>query len=184
MAAHRFRFALVVGLLPAAPSQAQTAAPAFPRLHLLVEAGPARGAGNHFTDVAVTGGLRVNRAELHLRLGSLVFFGGCDAIVPTKCDRGSGGYVDAAVAVHSGHDGGLVDGWTLAAGPGIIRQGERAFIGAAVGREVSLGRRGILRVELHGRHVFDDYYRATRQESHRQLGLRIGLGLWCAVDRL
>jgi hypothetical protein len=178
------RVALLVGLLPADQSHAQSVGTAFPRFHLLVETGPARGAGNHYTDLAVTAGVRVSRAELRLRLGSLVYFGGCDAIVPTKCDAGSGGYVDAAVAVHAGHHGGLIDGWTFAAGPGLIRTGNLAFIGAAVGRDVGLGRRGILRIELHGRHVFDDYYRATWDEAHRQFGLRIGIGLWSALDRL
>ena len=178
------RFVVCTSLIVLPEARAQPVSAKFPRLHILAEIGPARGAGNRFTDVAITGGLRVNRVDLRLRLGSFVFLGGCDAIVPTKCGVGSDGYFDAALAVHAGRDPGRVGGWTFAVGPGVVRQGHRAFVSAALGRDMQLGHRGLIRVELHGRHVFDDYYRATWQEPHRQFGVRVGIGLWSAVDRL
>jgi hypothetical protein len=46
-----------------------------------------------------------------------------------------------------------------------------------------IGRRGLIRLEFHGRQVFDDYYRATWHEPHRQFGVRVGIGLWSGLDR-
>jgi hypothetical protein len=65
-----------------------------------------------------------------------------------------------------------------------VRTGRRVLVGGAIGRDVGIGRRGLLRLELHGRHLFDQYYEDTWGASHRQVGFRVGIGLWTAVDRL
>ena len=174
--------AVLAGLAQSAHAQAPSSP--FPRLQALGEVGPAWGAGNRFTDFALTGGVRVRRVALRLRMGSFLHLAGCATIFPTKCGAGADGYYDATVAVHIGRDAAGVAAWTMALGPGIVRAGHRPYLSAAIGRDFPLGRRGLFRIELHGRHVVDEFYRSTWHEPHRQVGLRFGLGLWSAVDRL
>lgn len=169
--------------VPVARGLAAQTAP-FPRLHVVWSLGQAFGAGNRFTDLAVTGGVRIGRVEARIRLGGLGFLGGCDTIVPTKCAAGDGGYVDAAAAFRFGGPSGAVAGWTISAGVGVVRTGDRSFVAGAIGRDVALGRRGLLRLEVHGRHLFDRYYEDTWGTKHRQVGVRVGIGLWSGVDRL
>lgn len=173
---------LAINGLELAASHAQALRPPFPRVHVLAQVGKASGAGNEFTDIAITGGLRVSRAAVRLRVGSLVHLDGCDAISPTKCGAGAHRYYDATIAIQAGRDPARVGGWTVALGPGMLRTGSRAYIGAAVGRDLALGRRGLVRIEVHGRHIFDHGYRLVWHEPHRQVGLRVGLGLWSGFD--
>ncbi|MFN0179593.1 MAG: hypothetical protein ACKVZ0_12415 [Gemmatimonadales bacterium] len=174
---------LAVFVCHVGPGLAGQPAP-FPRLHLVGSLGQAFGAGNRFTDIAVAGGIRIGRVETRLRLGGLAYLGGCDTIVPTKCAAGDGGYFDATAALRLGGSPAAVAGWTASAGMGVVRTGDRAFIAGAIGRDLAFGRRGLLRVEIHGRHLFDQYYRDTWGTHHRQVGVRVGVGLWSAVDRL
>ncbi len=156
----------------------------FPRLNLVGTLGQASGAGNRFTDVALAGGLRIGQVEGRVRWGTLVFFGGCAAEVPTKCSAGDGPYLDAMVSWHFAQTATPVGSWTVSVGPGFLRTGQRPFLGVAVGHDLGIGRRGLARIELYGRHLFDPDYRRDWGESHRQVGVRVGIGLWTAVERL
>jgi hypothetical protein len=166
-------------------AQGPPPAPSFPRLSLVGAIGQAFSPENHFTDLALTGGLRLGRAELRLRVGTLAALYGCAAIVPSRCAAGGGPYADASLAVHLGRSSRSVGGPTVAVGPGLLRDASRrGFIGAAVGWDLPLGHRGVVRIEVHGRQLFDRFYRDTWGEPDRQYGVRIGIGLWSAVDRL
>jgi hypothetical protein len=171
-----------VGLPATARAQPQpTASFGAPRLLLSPAVGPARGAGNTFVDFALTAGLQLRHVELRARTGTLVFSGACDLIVPTKCGDGDGRYYDATLALRLPDALPAVGAWTISAGAGLVATGSRAYITGVAGRDIGFGRRGVLRVELHVRHLYDSYYRQTWGESHNQLGLRVGAGFWTAL---
>lgn len=140
--------------------------------------GRARGAGNGFTDFTLGGGLVLRPVELRVRVGSLAFMGGCDAVVPTKCSGGSGLYYEAAFGVRFTDRRSGFGAWSIAVGPGMVSAGRRPFIAATVARDQPIGRHTAIRIEVFGRHLFDDSYRSTWGETHRQAGVRVGLGIW------
>lgn len=155
-----------------------------PRLSLVGSVGRAAGAGNSYGDVALAAGLQVGRIEGRVRVGTLAHLGGCPAIHPTKCGAGDGTYVDGTLRLRFPGSRFGVGAWVLSAGAGTRAATDRWFLQAAFGRDVALGRRGLLRIELHARRHLDGDFRDTWGESLHQYGVRIGLGLWTAVDRL
>jgi len=139
--------------------------------------GLARGAGNTFADLAIALGATRGPVELRARIGTLAFWGGCAAVVPTKCGAGDGGYYDAGLGLRSGgqpHNGGR---WFALVSVGKVITGARGYLGLAVGTDLRLGSRGLLRLEAHVRHLFDNLYDETWGEQHRQFGIRLGIGV-------
>jgi hypothetical protein len=146
--------------------------------------GNARDSGNNLADYALTAGLRIGRFELRGRLASLAFYGGCDAIVPTKCGIGGGTYAEGQAALHLFAAPRGAGAWVVAVGFGAVSNRSTSFVTGSLGRDLSLGRHGLVRLEVYGRHLFDDPYRQLWGEPHRQVGLRFGLGLWTFVNDL
>lgn len=165
--------ALHVGTLQAQPTPHSGL-----RLSLVGSLGRATGAGNAFTDLGLTAGVQRGRLEFRARLGTLAsLFFGCDQIVPTKCGAGGEMYYDATASLRLGPHPYGVGAWTITAGPGIVRNGNLGYIGVAIGRDQPIGRNAFVRIEAHGRHLFDDAYRTTWKQTHSQFGLRLGVGL-------
>jgi hypothetical protein len=146
--------------------------------------GNARDSGNNLGDYGLAAGLDVGRFELRGRLSSLVFYGGCDLIVPTKCGIGGGTYGEGQIALHLFAAPRGVGAWIVALGVGAVSNRSTSFVTGSLGRDLTLGRHGLVRLEVYGRHLFDDAYRQLWGEPHRQVGLRIGLGLWTFVNDL
>jgi hypothetical protein len=155
-----------------------------PRLSVVGSLGNARDSGNNLADYSLAVGLEIGRFELRGRLGSLVFYGGCDAIVPTKCGIGGGTYGEGQIALHLFPTPRGVGAWIAAAGFGAMTNRSTSFVTGSLGRDFSLGRHGLVRLEVYGRHLFDDAYRQLWGEPHRQVGLRVGLGLWTFLNNL
>lgn len=169
LAAHLL--ASAVGLSSVARAQTSVDVRVVPSLGL------ARGAGNTFADLAVALGATRGHFELSARFGTLAFWGGCATVVPTKCGAGDGRYFDAGLGFRSGsqpHKGARLFALMTV---GKVITGARGYLGLAAGTDLPLGGQGLLRVEAHVRHLFDDLYEETWGERHRQFGIRLGVGV-------
>lgn len=142
--------------------------------------GAANGAGNDFLDVALAASVYVDRLELRIHVGALGFSGAC-ALLPSKCGAGDGEYYGGSVGFRFPDQTRPAGAWIVSVGPGGADGRNVTTLGVTVGRDQPIGGRWLLRFELFGRHLFDDVYRDTWGSSHRQFGVRLGLGGWTSL---
>lgn len=144
--------------------------------------GAASGAGYGYYDFALGGSVYIGRLELRGHYGLLGFPHACATIFPSKCSAGDGAYYDGSVGFRFPDRNRPAGAWTIGVGPGKADDKAVVTLGVTVGRDHPVGRRWLLRLELFGRHLFDDAYEDTWGSSHRQLGVRLGFGPWTRLD--
>lgn len=144
--------------------------------------GAAYGAGNEFLDVALAASVYVGRVDLRFHLGALGFSGACAAVFPSKCGAGDGEYYDGSLGFRFPDHNRPAGAWIVSAGAGGADGRQVTTLGVTVGRDQPIGGHWLLRIELFGRHLFDDSYEATWGSAHRQFGIRLGVGGWTSLD--
>lgn len=179
-----FRLALLLAWAPLHGLSAQELPPSATRagLSFVASLGAAGGAGSGFWDLAVAGGVFVGRFDARVRYGGLIFTGACPAIFPSKCGDGDGGYFDGSVGLRFPDKTRRAGAWVLSASGGKADGRRTATLGLTFGRDQPIGGRWLFRVELWGRHLFDDSYEETWGSRLRQFGLRFGVGGWGPID--
>ena len=143
--------------------------------------GAAYGAGNDFGDLALAASVYVGRLELRIHGGALGFSGACLQL-PSKCGAGDGEYYGGSVGFRFPDQTRPAAAWIVSVGPGGADGRNVTTLGVSVGRDQPIGGHWLLRFELFGRHLFDDLYEDTWGSSHRQFGVRLGLGAWTSLD--
>jgi hypothetical protein len=175
---------LLLGCLPSSRLAAQNDTSSVHRsgLTFIPTLGAAYGAGNRFLDFGLGASIYVGRLELRVHFGGLLFSGACTAIFPNKCGDGDGGYYDASLGLRFSDQTRPAAAWIISAGPGRADAREVTTLGVTVGRDQPIGGQWLLRLELFGRHLFDKVYEDTWGSSHRQFGIRLGLGGGTSLD--
>ena len=144
--------------------------------------GAATGAGNDFLDLGLTASAYMRRIELRLHLGALGWGGACLVVSPTKCGAGEGEYYDALLGFRFPDHNRPAGAWIVSAGPGGADGLQITTLGLIAGRDQPIGGHWLMRIELFGRHLFDESYENTWGSSHRQFGIRLGVGGWIGLD--
>src|SRR5262245_23104182 len=177
---HRCRTALTFCVCLAVQPLSAQETPAEGRggLTLVPSLGYATGAGNGFLDAAIGGGFFIGRFDLRLHYGGLIFSAGCATIVPTKCGDGGGEWYDGSIGFRFPDRKGPHAAWVISTSVGRANSRNTTTVGLLIGRDSPISKRWLFRIELYGRHLFDDYYEETWGEKHRQFGLRLGIGIW------